>query len=393
MGGAPSHVDTFDYKPELAKKHGQPGPYGGRKLMASPWEFRQHGESGLWISDLFPEVARHADDLCILNGMHADSSNHQPAVTAAHTGSINFIRPSMGAWALYGLGTENTNVPGYIVLGGGAKGNHTSAFLPAYYQATMLGDKTATEGPPRVPNIRNYQMDTDAQRQQLDFVQWLNQNQLRRDIHSPTTEGMIQSAELAYHMQASMPELLDYQTEDAKTLEAYGIDGGTRSDFGKNCLLARRMVERGVRFIEVTNGGWDHHDKLQSQMEEKCGETDGPIAALLSDLKDRGLLQDTLVIWGGEFGRTPTGEGDGRGHNSKGFTTWMAGGGVKGGHVHGATDEIGHEAVSGKMHTHDWHATILHLLGLDHEQLTYRYAGRDFRLTDVHGRVPTEILA
>jgi hypothetical protein len=393
MRGAPSHVDTFDYKPQLSKDSGKEGKYGGRKLFGSPFEFRQHGESGLWISDLFPNVAKHADDLCLINGMHGDTSNHQPAVTATHTGSVNFIRPSMGAWALYGLGTENTNIPGYIVLGGGQKGDYGSAFLPAYYQATMIGSDRVSSGPPRVPNISNTRMDAKAQRKQLDFVQWLNNNQLKRDVHSPQTEGMIQSAELAYRMQTSMPELLDYDSENPGTLEAYGINDSATESFGRRCLLARRMVERGVRFVEIVHGGWDHHDKLKSSMEKSCEETDGPIGALLSDLKQRDLLNDTLVLWGGEFGRTPQGEGDGRGHNSKGYTTWMAGGGVKGGLRYGATDEHGYEAVDSRMHVHDWHATILHLLGLNHEKLTYRYAGRDFRLTDVHGYVAKDILA
>ena len=393
MRGAPSHVDTFDYKPQLSQDSGKEGKYGGRKLLGSPWEFRQHGESGLWISDLFPNVAQHADDLCLLNGMHSDTPNHQPAVTAAHTGSVNFIRPSFGSWILYGLGNENTNVPGYIVLGGGQKGDYGSAFLPAYYQATMIGGKTPIDGPPRVPNIQNTRMDASAQRTQLDFVQWLNENQLQRDLHSPQTEGMIQSAELAYHMQTSMPGLLDYESENPAILESYGLSDNTTANFGKQCLLARRMVERGVRFVEIVHGNWDHHDKLKSSMEQTCSETDGPIAALLQDLKDRDLLKDTLILWGGEFGRTPQGEGDGRGHNAKGYTTWMAGGGVKGGLRYGATDEHGYEAVEGRMHTHDWHATILHLLGLSHKKLTYRYAGRDFRLTDVHGNVAKEILA
>lgn len=394
MRGAPSHVDTFDYKPKLTQDSGKAGKYGDRKLLGSPWEFQQHGESGLWISDLFPNVAKHADDLCLLNGMHGDTPNHAPAVTATHTGSVNFIRPSMGAWALYGLGNENTNVPGYVVLGGGRKGDYGSAFLPAYYQATMIGGEGSEgQGPPKVPNIRNTRFDASAQRQQLDFVQWLNREQLKRDVHSPQTEGMIQSAELAYHMQTSMPELLDYESENPATLESYGINGEDTETFGKRCLLARRMVERGVRFIEIVHGNWDHHTKLKSNLEQTCGETDGPIGALLADLKARDLLKDTLVLWGGEFGRTPQGEGDGRGHNAKGFTTWMAGGGVKGGMRYGATDEHGYEAIDGRMHTHDWHATILHLLGLDHEKLTYRYAGRDFRLTDVHGSVPEEILA
>ena len=393
MRGAPSQHDTFDYKPQLNKDHGKQGKYGDRKLCGSVAEFKQRGESGLWISDLFPNVAKHADELCLLRGMHADSSNHQPAVTATHTGSINFIRPSLGAWALYGLGNENNNLPGYIILGGGQKGDYGSAFLPAYYQGTMIGGKAQYEGPPRVPNIRNTRMDTKAQRKQLDFVQWLNRNQIKRDVHSPVTEGMVQSAELAYLMQASMPELLDFEAEKSTTLDDYGLNNSGTANFGKQCLLARRMVERGVRFVEVVHSNWDHHDKLKQNLEQTCGQTDQPIAALINDLKQRDLLKDTLIVWGGEFGRTPHGEGDGRGHNSKGYTTWMAGGGVKGGFSYGATDEHGYEAVEDRMHLHDWHATILHLLGLDHEKLTYRYAGRDFRLTDVHGDVAKDILA
>ena len=393
MRGAPSQVDTFDYKPQLIKDSGKIGKYGGKKLMGPLWDYRQHGESGLWISDLFPNVAKFADDLCLLRGMHGDSSNHQPAVTATHTGSVNFIRPSMGAWALYGLGSANTNLPGYIVLGGGRKGDYGSAFLPAYYQATMIGGERNVPGPPRVPNIRNTQMDAKGQRKQLDFVRWLNERQLTRDVHSPETEGMIQSAELAFHMQTSMPDLLNYESEKPETMEAYGLNNDVTAPFGKNCMLARRMVERGVRFVEIVHGGWDHHDQIKTKLQETCDQTDGPIAALLGDLKARGLLRDTLVLWGGEFGRPPQSEGSGRGHNAKGYTTWMAGGGVKGGFSYGGTDEHGYEAVKGRVHVHDWHATILHLLGLDHEKLTFRYAGRDFRLTDVHGNVPKEILA
>lgn len=296
MRGAPSHVDTFDYKPQLNKDSGKEGKYGGRKLMGSPWEFRQRGESGLWISDLFPKLSEHADDLCLINGMNADSSNHQPAVTATHTGSINFIRPSFGSWILYGLGNENTNVPGYIVLGGGQKGDYGSAFLPAYYQATMIGGKESSDGPPRVPNIRNTTMGAKAQRQQLDFVQWLNEQHLQRSVQSPETEGMVQSVELAYHMQTSMPELLDYESESASIIESYGLNDSATANFGKQCLLARRMVERGVRFVEIVHGNWDHHDKLKASMEQTCGETDGPIAALIQDLKARDMLKDTLIL-------------------------------------------------------------------------------------------------
>jgi len=399
MRGAPSQVDTFDYKPKLNADHGKPGK-SGRDLLGSPFEFNQHGESGLWISELFPNVAKHADEICLINGMHCDVPNHLPAVVQSHTGSVQFIRPSMGAWTLYGLGTENTDIPGFIVLGGGeAKANFGSAFLPAYNQGTVVGSgggrRQAASGPPTVPNIRNQSMDLRAQRQQLDFVNQLNRNKLARDRHSPEVEGMIQSMELAFRMQSTMPNLLDYSGESAATLKAYGVESGAPTEeFGKNCLLARRMIERGVRFVEVMHSNWDQHDKLREDLSKNCLETDQPIAALIQDLKHRGMLADTLIIWGGEFGRTPTGErGDGRGHNSKGYTTWMAGGGVKGGLRYGATDEYGYEAVDGKMHIHDWHATILHLLGLDHKRLTFNYAGRDFRLTDVHGKVAKAILA
>lgn len=398
MRGGPSHVDTFDYKPKLQKDSGKVGRYGGSKLLGSQWDFQQRGESGLWISDLFPHIAKHADDLCLLRGMHCDTPTHIPAVTQTHTGSINFVRPSMGAWSLYGLGTDNTNLPGFVVLGAErGKKDYTSAFLPAYYQGTLIGGggRAVSVGPPEVPNIRNQQMGARSQRAQLDFVQWLNQDKLKRVQQSAQVEGMIQSMELGFRMQSTMPELLDYTAETPQTLEAYGIkSGGATEKLGKNCLLARRMIESGVRFVEVVHGGWDHHQKLKSEMERSCGETDQPIAALLQDLKQRDLLKDTLVIWGGEFGRTPDSQGnDGRGHNNKGYTTWMAGGGVKGGFSYGETDDYGYEAVADKMHIHDWHATIMHLMGLDHEKLTYRYAGRDFRLTDVHGRVAKEILA
>lgn len=397
MRGGPSHVDTFDYKPALQKDTGKTSDFGNAELLGSQWKFRQRGESGLWISDLFPHLAEHADDLCLLRGMHCDQPNHIQAVTQAHTGSVQFIRPSMGAWSLYGLGTDNTNLPGFVVLGGnGEKHDYTSAFLPAYYQATQIGaGRVPFDGPPRVPDISNQRMNATSQRSQLDLVQWLNKSKLKREKHAPQVEGMVESLELGYRMQFAMPELLDYTKESPKTMEAYGIKSGAPTyAFGRNCLLARRMVESGVRFVEIVHSGWDHHDKLKEEMEQSCGETDQPIAALLRDLKDRGLLEDTLVIWGGEFGRTPhSTAGDGRGHNNKGYTTWMAGGGVKGGFSYGATDEHGYEAIENRMHVHDWHATIMHLQGLDHTKLTYRYAGRDFRLTDVYGQVAKDILA
>ena len=404
MAGAPSHVDTFDYKPQLQKDGGQGGSSGrASKLMASPWTFSQHGESELWISSLLPHISQHADDLCLLRGMHTDQPNHASAQQAAHTGSSQFIRPSLGAWSVYGLGTENTDLPGYVALGNAKGPDFGSAFLPAVYRAT--GVRTGLErrrppgapgmGPPRaaadqsaVPHINNPLIDSKTQRAQLDFLQELNHAKLERDRHQPQVEGIIQSYELAFRMQSSMPQLVDLSGETEATKAMYGIGDGPGSDFGTQCLMARRMVEAGVRFIELTNGNWDHHNNIEEGLETQCAQVDQPIAGLLADLKQRDLLNDTLVIWAGEFGRTPHGEnGSGRGHNNKGYTTFMAGGGVKGGFSYGSTDEYGYEAVEGRMHTHDWHATILHLLGLDHEKLTYRHAGRPFRLTDVAGKV------
>ncbi|MFT5492263.1 MAG: hypothetical protein ACI8V5_002638 [Limisphaerales bacterium] len=402
MGGAPSHVDTFDYKPRLTADTGKPGKYGPN-LMGSPWQFSQRGQGGLWISSLFPNLSRHADDLCLLRGMHCDQPNHSQAAMQTHTGNFQFVRPSMGAWTLYGLGTENSDLPGFCVLGEARTAiNFGSAFLPAFYQGTKVGGGSGGGGRRRFgggneevfPNIKNPLLDAKAQRTQLDLVQQLNRNKLRRDRHQPQVEGVIQSFELAYRMQTTMPGLLDVSKESEATKKLYGIGEGETDEFGEQCLLARRMVESGVRFIELTNGGWDHHRDLRDSMVASCGKIDKPIAGLLADLKQRDLLKDTLVIWAGEFGRTPHAQGgDGRDHNNKGYTTWMAGGGVKGGFSYGATDAHGYEAVSGRTHIHDWHATILHLLGLNHEKLTYRHAGRDFRLTDVHGNVAKEILA
>ena len=411
MGGAPSHVDTFDYKPSLQKSNGKAGA-GDRasKLMASQWKFRQHGDSGLWISSLFPNLSRQADELCLLRGMHSDQPSHAQATQAAHTGSAQFIRPSLGAWSVYGLGTQNADLPGFVALGNGSGVNFGSAFLPAAYQATPVntgvigGAGPGGNGPMRrggrssstesVANIKNPILDARAQRTQLDLLKQLNDAKLRRDIHQPQVEGITQSFELAYRMQTSMPQLMDLSKESQRTKAMYGVGEAATDSFGTQCLVARRMVEAGVRFIELSNGSWDHHSGLKEGMETQCQQIDKPIAGLLADLKQRDMLKDTLIVWGGEFGRTPhVTNGTGRGHNNKGYTTWMAGGGVKGGFNYGATDEFGYEAVEGRMHTHDWHATILHLLGLDHEKLTYRHAGRDFRLTDVGGKVATDILA
>jgi hypothetical protein len=402
MQGGPSHVDTFDYKPALAKDHGKRGKYGG-SLLKSPWQFRQRGDNGLWISDVFPNVADHADDLCLIRSMQCDQPVHPGAMTQMHTGTAQFIRPSLGAWSLYGLGTENDSLPGFVSLSppAGSARNYGSSFLPAIYGGTKVGrgGRSVARFNPggsgeSVPDIKNPKLSDPQQRKQLDLIQALNREKLRRDEYQPGVEGIIESYELAFRMQDAMPELMDTSSESQQTLAMYGADDGPTANFGKQCLLARRFVEAGVRFVEVTHGNWDQHVNLSTDLEARAEACDKPIAGLLQDLKQRDLLKDTLVIWGGEFGRTPAAQnGDGRNHNNKGYTTWMAGGGVKGGFSYGATDEHGYEAVENKCHIHDWHATILHLLGLDHEQLTYRYAGRDFRLTDVHGNVMTDILA
>lgn len=399
MAGGPSHVDTFDYKPQLAKDHGKRGKYGG-SLLKSPWEFRQRGESGLWISDLFPEVAEHADDLCLIRSMHCDQPVHPGAMTQMHTGTAQFIRPSLGSWTLYGLGTDNDSLPGFVSLSppAGSSRNYGSAFLPAIYSGTKVGRAAARfvrgASDESVPDIKNPRLSASQQREQLDFIQNLNRQKLGRESYQPGVEGVIESYELAFRMQDAMPALMDTSDESEATMAMYGADGGETENFGKQCLLARRFIEAGVRFVEVTHGNWDQHVNLTSDHQARADACDRPIAGLIQDLKQRDLLKDTLIIWGGEFGRTPAAQGaDGRNHNNRGYTIWMAGGGVKGGYSYGATDEHGYEAVENKCHIHDWHATILHLLGLDHQQLTYRYAGRDFRLTDVHGNVVTDILA
>ena len=401
MRGAPSHVDTFDYKPQLTKDHGKTGQFRGT-LLKSPWKFKQQGKSGLWITELLPEIGNVADELCLLRGMNTDLPVHPRAQTQMHTGTAQFVRPSLGAWALYGLGTENESMPGFISINpaAGTAQNHGSAFLPAIFQGTKISARSRGGGRSRrasgssVPDVKNPNLSSKQQRQQLDFIQELNKQKLKRDREQPGVEGVIESYELAFRMQSTLPELMDTSKEDARTLKMYGADNGPTASFGKQCLLARRMVESGVRFVEVTHGGWDTHFNMTAKIPELCEQIDKPIAGLLKDLKQRDMLKDTLVVWAGEFGRTPYAQnGDGRDHNNKGYTTWMAGGGVKGGFSFGATDEHGGEAVEGKCHIHDWHATILHLLGLDHTKLTYRYAGRDFRLTDVHGNVLKDIMS
>jgi hypothetical protein len=399
MEGAPSHVDTFDHKPKLAADHGKRFGAGfrGGNLLAPQWSFKQHGQSGQWISELFPEVAKHADDLCILNGMQTDLPNHPQAFAQMHTGSFQFKRPSIGAWTLYGLGSENQELPGFITISppanNGGPVNYGSAFLPAVYQGTRIGFGGRAFGETGMANTSNPRRGKAGQRLQLDFLQQLNQSARDREVVSPEIDGVIESYELAFRMQGKIPEVLDLSKETEATRRLYGIGDRATEDFGRQCLLARRFAEAGVRFIELTHGGWDQHRNLKEAHGRNAAAVDKPIAGLLADLKARGMLKDTLIIWGGEFGRTPYAQGgDGRDHNSKGYSMWMAGGGVKAGLTYGRTDDYGYEAVEGKVHVHDWHATVLHLLGLNHEKLTYRYAGRDMRLTDVKGRVVKEIV-
>ena len=401
MRGAPSHMETFDYKPELNKRNGEQGTVKNRLLTGSKWKWQQRGESGLWVSDLLPGIAEQADEICVLSGMHTDIGNHTPAMLHLHTGNFVLARPSMGAWIMYGLGTENQNLPGFIsmcppVINGGAA-NYGTAFLPAVYQGTALGSINMNIKDAQPGNIKNPHLNMRQQRGQLDLIQSLNRDLAQQNPESSQIEGVIRSYELAFRMQSELPQVMDLSQETEKTLKQYGIGDRKRSDsFGRQCLLARRMVESGVRYVEVCDEFWDQHSNLKSGHEARAAATDQPVAALIADLKQRGLLDDTLVLWGGEFGRTPdTGKKnlDGRDHNTAGYTMFFAGGGVKGGFKYGSTDELGYKAVDGKVHTHDLHATILYILGLDHTKLTYRYAGRDFRLTDVFGRVVEDILA
>ncbi len=397
MRGGPSHVETRDPKTKLTADHGKPGRSGTGKLLGSQWKFSQRGESGIDVVELLPEIGKHADKLCVLRGMTTDNENHPQALEQLHTGSFQFIRPSMGAWAVYGLGTENQNLPGFISINpltnlGGLR-YYQSAFLPAAYSATTIGDSNRPSKTATVGDLSNKRLSVTAQRQQLDLLQRFNRRTTEQTA-DPKVEGMIQAFELAFRMQSEMPRVMDLSGETKETLAMYGADGGPTETFGAQCLLARRFAEAGVRFIEVTHTDWDHHGFLSSLMPQSCREIDKPIAGLLADLAQRGLLEDTLVVWGGEFGRTPDDPTqDGRGHNHKGFSMFLAGGGTKSGHIHGETDEYGYEAISGKVHIHDLHATMLHLLGLDHERLTYRHGGRDYRLTDVHGRVVSEVMA
>ena len=402
MHGGPSQVDTFDPKPLLDRDDGKPLPFAKPRvqfaatgnLMRSPWKFKKYGQSGIEVSELFPHVAEHVDDLCVINSMHGSNSAHGGALLKLHTGSDNFIRPSMGSWITYGLGSENQSLPGFVTicpsLGHGGLNNWSSAFLPASYQGTPIGHSGMPSEKAAISFIKNSETTPDLQRMQLDLLQAMN-----GEKKDDALDARIKSFELAYRMQTAAPELQDISKETPETLKLYGLDQDQTKDFGRQCLMARRFAERGVRFVQVSHSyKWDQHGSLRKDHAKNALEVDKPIAGLLKDLKDRGLLHDTLVLWGGEFGRTPTQQGgDGRDHNPDGFTMWMAGGGVKPGHKHGATDDYGYYAVQDKVHIHDLHATILHLLGLDHLKLTYTYAGRPFRLTDVAGDVVHDIIA
>ncbi len=407
MHGGPSQVDTFDPKPLLTRHHGQ--PYPGQKprvqfaatgnLYRSPWEFRPGGASGVQVSDLFPEVRRMADDLCVIRSIHADNSAHGGALLQLHTGSDTFVRPSVGSWVTYGLGSENQNLPGFVTicptLGHGGVQNWSSAFLPAAFQGTPIGHSGIPARESSIRDIRSTAPSTSLQRMQLDLLRDMNQGHLAAAGADPALEGRIESFELAFRMQAEAPGLADLSKEPKRVLDLYGVNRPETDNFGRQCLMARRYAEAGVRFVQVTHSyKWDQHGNLTQDHAKNAKEVDQPIAALLTDLKQRGLLEDTLVWWGGEFGRTPTAQGgDGRDHNPHAFSMWLAGGGVRGGTVYGATDDFGYYAVENKVHMHDLHATILAALGLDHERLTYRHAGRDFRLTDVKGRVVRELFA
>jgi len=410
MKGGPSHLDTFDYKPRLQKDDGKELPFDKPRvqfaptgnLLASPWRFRKRGQSGIEVSDLFPHVAECVDDLCLLNSVHGTNAAHGGALLKLHTGSDTFVRPSMGAWVTYGLGTENDNLPGFITicptLAHGGVNNWGSAFLPAYCQGVPLGVASKPSSEAQVKYIQSPNWSRDSQRMQLDMLAKINRDHLAAAGPNSALEARINSFELAFRMQSEVPEIQDIAAETDATRRLYGLDETKTEDFGRQCLLARRFAERGVRFIQVThsdtNVQWDQHGNLREGHAKNALEVDRPIAGLLKDLKQRGLLEDTLVMWGGEFGRTPVAQGkDGRDHNPEGFTMWMAGAGVKGGFKYGATDEYGYYAVENKMHIHDLHATLLHLMGMDHLRLTHRYAGRDFRLTDVAGHVHTGILA
>jgi len=402
MNGGPFQGDTFDPKPLLQKYAGKrpeganlvtERPTGG--LLPSPFAFKRRGESGVPVSELLPQLGGHIDDICVLRSMHADNPNHGPALLQMNNGTILPTRPSMGAWFTYGLGTENENLPGYVVLCPGRPVRFSilwnSAFLPSAYQGTYINHSNLDPAK-MVPYLRNAKLDRETQRRQIDLMQKMNAAHRAGRESDPALDARMLSMETAYRMQFEASDAFDLSKEPKRIRDEYGS-----GHYAHGCLLARRMIERGVRFVQVYYGNgqpWDTHSKHNESVKKLCKAIDQPTAALLADLKRRGLLEDTLIIWGGEFGRTPTSEnGNGRDHNHHGFTMWMAGGGVRGGTTYGESDDFGFKAAVNKMHVHDLHATILHLLGLDHKRLTYRFAGRDYRLTDVHGRVAHDVIA
>lgn len=416
MAGGVSHVDSFDYKPTLDREDGKMREFDDARslakrgkgtearVMKSLWKFRQRGATGKWTSDLFPEMAGCVDDLCFLHGMHTEGVAHGPATLFLHTGSTNLIRPSMGSWISYGLGTENENLPAFVVLSpaaaNGGPRNYGCAFLPAVHQGTAIGRAGLPAKDSQIRYLLNGERSPQAQQAQFDLVQSLNREQLKTHPGDSDLDAVIDSYELAFRMQHHAPNVLDLSRESQATLDMYGVDQPVTDNYGRQCLMARRLAEGGVRFIQVTysdnsnNPAWDQHSDMPKHAKHAAA-VDKPIAALLADLKQRGLLEDTLVWWGGEFGRNPFAQdnGTGRDHNPNGFTVWLAGGGVKPGFSYGVTDEFGHMAIDQKVHMHDLHATMLHLLGLNHRELTYRYAGRNFRLTDVAGNVVHDVIA
>jgi len=407
MQGGPSQVDTFDYKPELVKWDGKMTKFAHRgannpmKVLKHMWDFRRHGQCGQTVSSLFPEMAQHVDDICFLKGMHTEGVAHGPATLFLHTGATNLVRPSVGAWISYGLGSGNENLPAFVTVNppankGGPR-HYSNAFLPPIHQGTVLGQPGNRNAVPKLANLRSL-LSAESGQKQYEFLNRLNRIQAGPQPGA-ALEGAINSLELAWRMQNHAGELVDLGRETKATMDLYGINQKPTDAFGRQCLVARQLAESGVRYIQISHCDndaapvWDQHSNMPKH-QELALEVDKPISGLLFDLKQRGLLEDTLVWWGAEFGRTPFSQGaDGRDHNPKGFTTWLAGGGVKSGFSHGATDDLGFQAIEGKVHMHDLHATILHLLGIDHEKLTYRYSGRDFRLTDVAGNVVKEILA
>lgn len=406
MKGGPSQVDLFDFKPELKKGSGVAIPYklpdteatvglDNTKLLGPVADFHHVGESGLYMTRLLPEIARHADNFAVIRSMECDSLNHPVATQQLHTGNLFDTVPSMGSWISYGLGTENQKLPSYItILPGEGERNFSSAFLPAIHQGTQI--QSVASDPNRAPirHLSDTSIPTEIQRRRIDFIQSLNRRQVERLKTDQALEGTIESFELAFRMQAETPKLVDFSTESKSTLQMYGINESDTDQFGRQCLLARRFAEAGVRFTQLTLDGWDHHSGIANGIRKLCHQADKPIAALLTDLQQRGLLDDTLVLWAGEFGRTPHAQnGNGREHNPHGFTLLMAGGGVKGGITHGETDDFGYFAEDGNMHINDLHATILYLLGINHEQLTFEHDGRPFRLTDVAGKINHDILS